>query len=147
MFSIFVALGCFVFFFYFRPGPGTKLFISRKLAHKYHHRVETTKTRSDAFLLGLSTSVSELAFSLPLYLITAITIMRTFSNSSERAGLIILFVIVSILPLLILHSAAATGRNLADFTRFRFKNKTFFRCFITLFYFILAILIISEASL
>lgn len=147
MFSIFVALGCFAFFFYFRSGPGTKLFISRKLAHRYHHKAETVKTRSDAFVLGLSASVSELAFSLPLYLITATVIMRTFPNSAERAGLIILFILVAVLPLLILHSAATTGRTLADFTRFRFKNKTFFRCFIALFYFLLAFLVISEAIL
>lgn len=147
MFSIFVALGCFVFFFYFRPGPGTKLFISRKLAHEYSHRAETAKTRSDAFVLGLSASVPELAFSLPLYLITATAIMRTFSDGSERTSLIILFVLVVVLPLLILHGAANTGRTLADFARFRFKNKTFFRCFIALFYFLLAFLVISEAIL
>ena len=147
MAAVSLVLGLSLFFCYFRKGPGTKLFISRRVAANLQSKVNSAKTRSDAFLLGLFSTVPEIVFTLPLYFLSAIAVMKLGENPAERAAIIILYALVAVAPLLILHSLSATGRTLADSTRFRFKNKTFFRCFLALFYFLIATLIILGISL
>ena len=138
----FITLG-----FYYRKGPGTKLFISRRLANGLRTRIQNTKSRSDAFTLGLVSTVPELIFTLPIYLITTITIMRLDLVSPERAGLIVLFAVIAISPLLILKAATTFGYTFADFLKFRFKNKTFFRFCLALCYLLIASLIILGVTL
>ncbi|MCR5700320.1 MAG: hypothetical protein K6G49_02735 [Candidatus Saccharibacteria bacterium] len=140
MAGIFIALTLGILGFYFRKGPGTKLFISRRLASNFNAKVIATKTRSDAFTLGLTASVPELIFTLPIYLMAAISIMRLDSTPLERAGIILLFAIVSVFPLIIIHHLS--NHNFADFIKFRFKNKAFFRFVLALFYLFIAALII-----
>lgn len=140
MAGIFIALTLISLGFYFSKGSGTKMFISRRLASMFHSKISTIKTRSDAFTLGLISVIPELIFTLPLFLMVAISVMRLDFSQFERAGFIILFAIVSILPLVIFHSLS--NYNLADFIRFRFRNKTFFRFAIASFYLFIAALII-----
>ena len=140
MAGILIALTLAILGFYFRKGSGTKLFISRRLASNLRTRITTVKTRSDAFAFGFVSAVPELIFTLPIYLLATIAIMRLNLSHFESAGLIILFAIVAILPLLIIH--CSPSHNLADFLRFRFKNKSFFRFAIALFYLLIAALII-----
>lgn len=146
MASIAFILSLVTCFGYFRPGPGTKLFISRKVARQYQTGIKTTKSRSDAFVLGLTTIAPELVFTLPLYILATIEIMRLGPDCFSRAGLIILFAIATILPLIIIH-ALWQHYNLADFIRFRFKNKAFFRFTLSFAYFAIAVLIIIGALL
>lgn len=127
---------------YFRPSRGTKLFISRPIAHRYHVKAGTVKSRSDAFMLGLSALLPDLLFTTPILIISVLTVAHLGSTPPARAGLLILFVLISILPLLLLHLCFNSGRNLAELLRFRFKNKAFFRFLVTLFYFLVALLII-----
>lgn len=142
MAGISLALSLISFIFYFRSGRGTELFISRRMAKGIKHKITITKTRSDAFVLGLVSIVPELIFTLPLILLSAIEIMRLNINCPERACLIILFAVAAIFPLLLIHGFSANGHTLAEFTRFRFKNKPFFRFWLSFSYFLIAILII-----
>lgn len=142
MAGIFLALSLVIFSFYYRKGRGSKLFISRRLAHEYQAKIPTVKTRSDAFVFGLTALIPELIFTLPLFLIVTTEIMQLGTDCFARAGLIILFALVTILPLLIFYTFSQHSRNLADFIRFRFKNKTFFRLTLALLYFLIAVLII-----
>lgn len=139
-------LGLVACFGYFRRGSGTQLFISRSTAHQYQTQIKSVKSRSDAFVLGLTAIAPELIFTLPLYILATIEIMRLGTTCFSRAGLIILFALIAILPLIIIHSLWR-HRNLADFMRFRFKNKTFFRFALSCAYFTLTILIILGAML
>ena len=145
--GIFLALTFVTLGFYYRKGSGTKLFISRRLANGLKTRVQSTKSRSDAFTLGLVSVVPELIFTLPIYFITTITIMRLDFIPLGRAGLIILFAIIAILPPLILKITTSLGYTLADFLKFRFKNKTFFRFCLALCYLLIASLIILGVTL
>ena len=143
MAGILIAISLLFFCLYYRRGKTSELFISRNFAAHCRTRIKTTKSRSEAFLLGFFAGIPELIFTLPLYVLTTISVIHLGTNGFERAGLIILFAIVAIAPLLIFHCLSATGHHtLADFTRFRFKNKTFFRFIIPLLYFLIAILII-----
>ena len=142
MAGILLALSLISFAFYFRPGRGTKLFISRRMATGIKNKISITKTRSDAFVLGFVSIVPELIFTLPLFLISIIEIMRLDINCPERASIIILFAIMTIFPLLLIHGFSSQNHNLADFVKFRFKNKSFFRFCLSFSYFLLATLII-----
>ena len=142
MAGIFLALTFATLGLYYRRGAGTRLFIPRRFSQGLKSRISSAKSRSDAFVLGFVSLVPELIFTLPLYLIVTITIMRLDTICPARAGLIILFAIIAISPLLIMRIMHATGFNLADFIRFRFKNKSFFRFCIALCFLLIASLII-----
>ncbi len=145
--GIVAALGLSIAIFYFRPSSQTELFISRRLAETLSHRAKTIKTRSDAFTLGFISSMPELIFTIPLYIITAVEIMRIGEYSSSRAGLILLFAFAAILPLLIAHCRRSTGYTLADSLRFRADSQNFFRFCLGILYLLVAILILVEVSL
>lgn len=140
--GLFLLFGILYGIFYFRSGRGTKLFISRPVARRYHEKAAAVKSRSDAFMLGLSALLPDLLFTTPVLFITVLIVAHIGPTPPARAGLLFLFVFISIFPLLLLHLCFSSGRNLSDLLRFRFKNKTFFRVLVTSFYFLIALLII-----
>ncbi len=71
--GLFFATAIVMAFFYFRKTKATALFISRKVARNYRLRAESVKSRSDAFLLGFFSSIPELVFTLPLFILLAFT--------------------------------------------------------------------------
>ncbi|MBR3248687.1 hypothetical protein IKF89_01510 [Candidatus Saccharibacteria bacterium] len=142
MAGILIAISLLFFCLYYRRGKTSELFISRNFAAHCRTRIKTAKTRSEAFLLGFFAGIPELIFTLPLYVLAVTSVVHLGTNGFERAGLIILFALVAIAPLLIFYSLTSAGRTLADFARFRFKNKSFFRFIIPLLYFLIAVLII-----
>lgn len=140
--GILIALSLTFFFFYCHKKHSIELFIPRKVATSYYNKAKTIKTRSDAFVLGIVCIIPELLFTLPLYLLAAIEILKIGVDSVQSASLIILFSLLTILPLIIIHSLFSHQTNLADFIKFRHKNKTLFRVIISLLYLFIAILII-----
>ena len=140
--GIFIALSIASLLFYFRKGTGTKLFISRKLAKSFITRSASIKKRSDAFILGLTSTIPELIFTLPIYTISALEIMNIGETPITRALLVFLFIIATIATILTLF-LRSNNHNLADYLKFRLQNKNFFRFFIAISYLIIAILIIT----
>ena len=98
--GILIALAFFSFFFYYRKGSGTRLFIPYKYARAIDQSAKTAKTRSDAFMLGAVSGTYELIFTLPLYLLTAIEIMEMNINYHFNNILTVLYIIAPIIPLL-----------------------------------------------
>ncbi|MBR0372345.1 hypothetical protein IJH72_00150 [Candidatus Saccharibacteria bacterium] len=143
LFPILVALIFFFPLFYFRKGKTTSLFISRGLAKMYDEKAKTVKSRSDAFILGVTSVLPELFITIPLYCVSAIEIMKLGENPISRAVLVIFFVLSSILPHLIIHSLRHFHYNLADILRFRINNKTFLKIFLGILFLLLSILIIT----
>lgn len=141
--GIMIALGFVILLFYFRKGNGTKLFISRKAARNFDLKAKTVKNRSDAFILGFIAGVPELIFTLPLYLISLIEISKLSFPNLPFSTLIFIFVLILAFPLMILHTIEKNNHNLAELVKTRFKNKNFFRLFISILYFLIAILIIA----
>ena len=140
--GILIALSLVSFLLYYRKGPGTKLFISRKIADSLHQKARLAKTRSDAFALGFFSGLPELILTIPVYLISVISITQISNQATTYSACIILLDVIAISPLFIMHGLFQTGRNFADIERLRTKNKTFFRIFISLLYLLLAITII-----
>ncbi len=129
-------------FYYYRKGHGTKLFISRSLAHNFDSKARLASSNSDAFLLGFISSVPELIFTLPLYILVAIEIMLSSDLLVIRALLALGFILINIAPLLAICFATDSGYHLASIQRFRVKSKPFIRLFVSILYLLIASLII-----
>ena len=140
--GILIALGIISFFFYFRKGTGTKLFIPRKYAKALDYSASTVKTRSDAFMLGAITGTYELIFTLPLYLVTCVEIMKMGVVGFSSNLLTIIYILIPVIPLFFIRWQFQSGFNLADIERSRIKDKTFTRFLLALCYIMIAILII-----
>ena len=140
--GILAALGIFSFFFYYRRGPGTRLFIPRKYAKALDVSAKSAKTRSDAFMLGALTGTCELAFTLPLYIVTCVEIMKMGAEGFSSNLLTIIYILIPVIPLFFIRWKFQTGRNLADIERSHVKDKFFNRLIITSCYILIAILII-----
>ena len=139
--GIFFALSIATFCFYFKKDG--RLFISPKTASRFLDKPKFIKLRSDAFIFGFISSVPEFLFTLPLYFITLLVIPNISSSSFSHSSIIILYALATICPLFITHIFFKTNHNLADFIKLRQKNRPFFRFFISLLYFLLAILLIG----
>ena len=140
--GILFALAFASFFFYYRHGSSTSLFIPRDFAKALDHNAKTIKTPSDAFALGAFSCTCELAFTLPLYLITSIELMQLDINPVSNHLLTLLYIVFPIVPLLITRWRFQSGHNLAELQRARVKNKTFTRIILSLSYLTIAILIL-----
>ena len=140
--GILIALTFISSIFYYRSGPGTRLFISRKCADNLNTHARTAKTRSDAFTLGALSSICELPFTLPLYIITSIEITETSILTFPSYLLILFYILVPTIPLFIIRWRFQTGYNLANIERSRIKNKNFTRLILSFSYFAIAALLI-----
>ena len=141
--GITIALALISFFFYFRPGPGTQLFIPRRIAKSLTQHAKAVKTRSDAFTLGALANTPELIFTLPLYIITSAEILRMSIAHPSSPLLTIIYIVVPTIPLFIERWRFHLGHNLAESARTRVHNKNFTRFFLCLNYLLISILIIT----
>ncbi len=143
MAGIFLAESILMIFFYFKPGrasvTGTKLFISRSIARHLTYRAEHIKNRSDAIILGIITPSLELLFTLPLFIISSVAIIRA---TTTCAPYIILYILVATVPLFAIRTYFHMGYNLANLQRLRIKLKPHFKFILCLAYFLLALLTI-----
>lgn len=143
MVGIFTALALFSLFCYFRPGPGTSLFISRKAAKTLDSHARNIKSRSDAFVLGCFSGFYELVFTIPLYIVTSAEIMEMTVKFSPSHLLTLLYIIIPTLPLFIIRWKYRSGHNLANIQKSRVRDKNFVRFILSISYLSIAILIIS----
>lgn len=139
--GILIALAFLSFFFYYRKGPGTRLFIPRNYAKALIINARKATTRSDAFMLGALTGTCELVFTLPLYIITCIEIMKMGAEGFSSNILTIIYILTPVVFLFVIRWQYKIGHNLADIQRTRVKDKFFNRFIIGLSYLIIAILI------
>ena len=126
-----------VLFFYYRRGKATALFIPRTIANGILNHIKKNKSRSDCIILGATSGLFELIFTLPLYIIST-SILTNFETFPSTL-IIVVFIIVSILPLLIIRGAFRLGSNLAEIERFRVKIKPFIKIFMFFSFLLIAI--------
>ena len=145
--GILLALSGASFFFYFRRGSGTKLFIPREYARSLNNYAKSVKDPIDAFTLGAFSTICELLFTLPLYLVTALELMRMDTEFFTSPLLTVIYIIVPTIPLFIMRLQFKNDYNLADIQRTRVKDKNFTRITLGVCYFSVAILIIFFRAL
>lgn len=127
---------------YFRRGSGTRLFISRKCANNLNLHAKNAKSTSDAFALGALSSVCELPFTLPLYIVTSMEIIEMTVEFYPSHILTILYIIIPTIPLFVIRWRFKNGYNLADIQRSRAKDKNFTRIILCFSYIAITILFI-----
>ena len=136
LFSVLLILSLLSLAFYYRPGPGSVLWLPRACANFLGLRSARVDSAFTAFSLGLISLLFELPLSAPLFLLAALALLRLPSLCA--AICLILFSLLVVLPLVIFSFRLKTGQNLARLQSNRLKNKTFIRVFIALAYAVLA---------
>ncbi len=121
--GVLVGVGVSVWRFYYRPGKGTTLWIPRGIAAYLHDRSIATKQSSEAFGLGLSTLFAELLF-IGAPIILASLVLVQLSPQWQLIG-ILLYTVISSLPLLIVGALIGSGHKVSHIQRWRESNKHF----------------------
>lgn len=118
-----IGVGIAVWLFYFRETKGTSLWLPRGFANYLNVRTKATKQTAEAFGLGLVSVISELLFVFAPLAIAALVLIR-LTPEWQLVGTL-LYVGVSLLPLLFVSMLIGGGHTLASIQRWRESNKTF----------------------
>ena len=141
--GILIALSIATLLFYYRKGSGTQLFLSRDSARTFIVNAKKTSSRSDAFLLGAISSICELPFTFPLFLLTSVEIVEMNTIFFPSNLLTIIYILTPTIPLFFIRWRFQTGSNLANIQKSRVRDKHFNRLFISACYIIIVILMIT----
>lgn len=136
-----VALAIASWMFYYRRGRSTELWLPRSVARFIDKRAKLTNSNTEAFSLGLLTSLAEMPFTLILLVVAANSVLNLpyLHQLIAVAG----YTIIAILPSVILRLAIRKGQTVVDIQRWRVKHKTFFRVLTGVGFLVLAFFIFS----
>lgn len=120
-----IALAIAVWSIYYRRGRSTELWLPRTVARFIDRRAKETNSTTEAFSLGMLTSLAEMPFTLVLIVVAGNSMMHL--NTYGQLVALGVYVIISIIPPIILRLAIRKGRTVVDIQRWRVKYKTFLR--------------------
>ncbi len=120
-----IALAIAAWAIYYRRGKSTELWLPRTVARFISKRAKETNSNTEAFSLGVLTSLAEMPFTMVLILVAANSILDLAPMYQLLA--VVLYTVVSILPLVIMRLMIRKGRTVVDIQRWRVKNKLFLR--------------------
>lgn len=120
-----VALAIAMWMFYYRRGKSTELWLPRSVAQFIERRAKRTDSNTEAFSLGLLTSLAEMPFSIILLVVGANSILK-MPTLYQILG-VALYTIITLIPPVVLRLAIRKGQTVVDIQRWRVKHKNFFR--------------------
>ncbi len=120
-----VALAVVIWTFYYKRGKSTELWLPRSVANFIDKRAKETNSNTEAFSLGVLTSLAEMPFTLVLFIVAANSILALPVLWQIIAT--VLYTVITIIPPVILRLAVRRGETIVDVQRWRVKNKTFLR--------------------
>lgn len=123
--GIMVALAICVWFFYYRAGRSTELWLPKVVTRYINRRAKVTESNTEAFALGLLASLAEMPFSLVLMIVAANSILSL--PQIQQVAAVTVYVLVAMLPQMFLRFFIRHGRTVADVQKWRVNNKNFFR--------------------
>lgn len=123
--SMLVAIAIIVWTFYYKRGKSTELWLPRSVARFIDHRAKSTDSKTEAFSLGVLTSLAEMPFTLVLFIVAANSILKL--TGAWQIIVAIIYTIIVILPPIILRFFVRKGETITNIQRWRVKNKTFLR--------------------
>jgi predicted membrane protein len=118
-----VGVGISIWLFYYRGERGTSLWIPRGFAQYLGSRSKSSKDAAEAFGLGLGSVFAELLFVFAPILIAALVLIR-LTPEQQLLG-VLLYSIVSLLPLILVGVMIGGGHKLSHIQRWRESNKGF----------------------
>lgn len=123
--GLLVAVGITVWFFYYRRGQGTTLWIPRSFARYLSDRSKATKNPAESFGLGLVSVISELPFILAPMMISALVLIQLPAHW-QLIGIAI-YAVVSLVALFTIWILIGSGHKLSTIQKWREDNKHFLR--------------------
>ena len=123
--GVFLASAIVMWFFYFRRGHNTELWLPRSFARFINRRAKSTNDNIEAFSLGMLSSFAEMPLSIALYFVVANCVLNLSAQYQIIA--ILGYTLMSVLPLIALKLRIKTGRNVVDFQKARLRNKAYLR--------------------
>ncbi len=123
--AMLLALAIIVWGFYYKRGKSTELWLPRSVASFIDHHAKTTESNTEAFSLGVLTSLAEMPFTLVLLIVAANSILKLPILWQLIATVV--YTVIAILPAVILRLAVRKGSTITDIQRWRVKHKTFLR--------------------
>ncbi len=121
--GLLIGVGTAVWFFYYRKGQGTALWVPRSLAHHLSNRSKATKDGAEAFSLGLTSVISELLFTIAPLTISALVLVQ-LPDVWQIVG-ILLYSGVSLVTLFSIWVALSSGHRMSVIQKWREENKHF----------------------
>lgn len=123
--SMLVAIAVVVWSLYYKRGKSTELWLPRTVARYIDKRAKETNSNTEAFSLGVLTSLAEMPFTLILIVVAANSILKMPTYWQIISTVV--YTVVSILPPIILRLAVRRGESIANIQRWRVKHKNFMR--------------------
>lgn len=123
--SMLVAIAVIVWGFYYKRGKSTELWLPRTVARFIDRRAEDTNSNTEAFSLGVLTSLAEMPFTLVLLIVAANSILKLPGLWQLIA--VVGYTIVAIVPPVVLRLAVRKGETITEIQRWRVQHKTFMR--------------------
>lgn len=120
-----VALAIAAWFFYYRRGKSTELWLPRSVARFIDKRAKTTNSNTEAFSLGVLTSLAEMPFTIVLFVVAANSILVL--PHLYQIVAVSMYTVITIIPPVVLRLAIRKGQTVVDIQRWRVKHKMFFR--------------------
>ncbi len=123
--SMLIALAIIVWTVYYKRGKSTELWLPRSVARYIDKRAKTTDSNTEAFALGVLTSLAEMPFTLVLFIVAANSILKL--EALWQIIAVVIYTVIAILPPVIMRLVVRHGETLANVQRWRVKYKTFMR--------------------
>ena len=111
--------------FYYKRGKSTELWLPRSVAKFIDSHAKTTNSNTEAFSLGVLTSLAEMPFTLVLFVVAANSILKL--PPLWQLISVAIYTTLAILPAVILRFAVRRGETITSIQRWRVKHKTFMR--------------------
>ena len=145
--GILVALTLCIWFFYYRSGRSTELWLPKPISRYITRRAKQTDSNIEAFALGLLASFAETPFVIVLFLVTADSLLKL--SVELQISMFFIYTLIAILPLVFLRIAIKHGNTVVEVQKWRLKNKTFMKVlsgslFVTLAIFLTAFRILQK---
>lgn len=138
---IIMLLAILMWFCYYRRGQTTELWLPKIVARYIDRRAKKTESNTEAFSLGLLACFAEMPFTLVLMIVSANAILCL--PVIWQGVALVIYTVLSILPLIIMRYAIRHGNTVVDVQRWRNKNKNFIRAISGVLFLVLAIYIIA----
>ena len=139
--GILFMLAIIIWFFYYRTRRSTELWLPKSVSRYISNRAKLTESNTEAFSLGMLSSLAEMPFSIILMIIAGNSIIGLPAELQILS--IAFYSFITILPLFILRFSIRRGNTVVDIKKWRVKNKEFLKIMTGIGFMTLALFIIG----
>ncbi|MCL1839758.1 hypothetical protein FWF89_02020 [Candidatus Saccharibacteria bacterium] len=123
--GILIALAIVMWFFYYRRGSSTELWLPQIVAKFINNRAKVTNSNTEAFSLGVTTGFAEMPFIIILLLVAGNSVLEL--DPMYQPLMVAFYTIIAIIPLVVFNIIIRTGHNVVEIQKWRVRNKLFLR--------------------